>query len=172
MTIAVGRNRRLESKLGERLNRFGDRVRVLGWTNEMPQLLMSHHLLIGKAGGALVQETIAARCPMIVNQVIPGQEEGNAKLIESLGAGAVAGNAAEVPMLVRDAFANGGRKWLEWRENLRKASTSDASLRLADLVLNECDAVEDDQDRINKRLNGLRPAFAGRNEARSPAVAD
>jgi len=29
----------------------------------MPQLLMSHHLVIGKAGGAMVQEAIAAGCP-------------------------------------------------------------------------------------------------------------
>ena len=42
---------------------------------------MTHHLVISKAGGATVQEAIAARCPMIVNQVIPGQEEGNARLI-------------------------------------------------------------------------------------------
>jgi processive 1,2-diacylglycerol beta-glucosyltransferase len=60
---------------------YKDRVKVLGWTNQMPQFLMSHHLVISKAGGATVQEAIAARCPMIINQVIPGQEEGNAQLI-------------------------------------------------------------------------------------------
>ncbi|PYI82923.1 MAG: hypothetical protein DME26_16115, partial [Verrucomicrobia bacterium] len=42
-------------------------VLVLGWTNPMPQLMLSNHLVIGKAGGATVQEAIAARCPMIVN---------------------------------------------------------------------------------------------------------
>ena len=34
-----------------------------------------------KAGGATTQEAIAAKCPMIINQVVPGQEEGNARLI-------------------------------------------------------------------------------------------
>jgi hypothetical protein len=28
-----------------------------------------------------VQETIAAGCPMIINHVVSGQEEGNARLI-------------------------------------------------------------------------------------------
>ena len=46
----------------------------------MPELMMSNHLVISKAGSAIVQEAIAARCPMIINQVIPGQEEGNAEL--------------------------------------------------------------------------------------------
>ena len=63
----------------------GERASHLGWTNQMPELMMSHHLVISKAGGATVQEAIAARCPMIVNQVIPGQEEGNAELIEETG---------------------------------------------------------------------------------------
>ena len=85
LTITVGRDASLKAKLTERLREYGDRVHVYGWTNQMPRLLMSHHLVIGKAGGAMVQEAIAARCPMIINQVIPGQEEGNARLIEKLG---------------------------------------------------------------------------------------
>ena len=84
LTITVGRDASLKATLTERLREHGDRVHVYGWTNQMPRLLMSHHLVIAKAGGAMVQEAIAARCPMIVNQVIPGQEEGNARLIKKL----------------------------------------------------------------------------------------
>jgi hypothetical protein len=39
------------------------RVHIDGWTNRTPKLLMPHHLAIGTAGGARVQEAIAARCP-------------------------------------------------------------------------------------------------------------
>jgi len=49
---------------------------------------------------------------MIVNQVIPGQEEGNARLIETLDIGAVAEKKKEVRDLVEEAFATraaGGR---------------------------------------------------------------
>ena len=31
------------------------------------------------------QEAIAARCPMIVNQIVPGQEEGNYELLRRHG---------------------------------------------------------------------------------------
>ena len=79
LTIIAGRDPVLRAKLIERTRDVADRVKVLGWTNQMPELMMSHHLVISKAGGATVQEAIAARCPMIVNQVIPGQEEGNAR---------------------------------------------------------------------------------------------
>jgi UDP-N-acetylglucosamine:LPS N-acetylglucosamine transferase len=138
LTITAGRNAALKARLTHRFCDYGSRVQVLGWTNQMPQLLMSHHLLIGKAGGATVQETIAAACPMIINQVIPGQEEGNARLIEMLGGGAVAGHIHEVPQLVENALADGARQWSAWRKNLQKASRPDSAARIADLILQNC----------------------------------
>jgi UDP-N-acetylglucosamine:LPS N-acetylglucosamine transferase len=137
LTVTVGRDPDLRAKLIERTRKHADRVRILGWTNQMPELMMSHHLVISKAGGATVQEAIAARCPMIVNQVIPGQEEGNAELIWRFGLGAIAGKNREVAELVENAFAKKAAQWSEWRENLRKISHPDAALRIAELVLAE-----------------------------------
>jgi len=137
LTITVGRDPDLRTKLIERTRKYADRVRTLGWTNQMPELMMSHHLVISKAGGAVVQEAIAARCPMIVNQVIPGQEEGNAELIWRFGLGAIAEKNREMAELVENAFAKKAAQWSEWRENLRKLSRPDAALRIAELILAE-----------------------------------
>ena len=137
LTITVGRDPDLRLKLIERTRKHADRVRILGWTNQMPELLMSHHLVIGKAGGAIVQEAIAARCPMIINQVIPGQEEGNAELIWRFELGAIAGKNREVAELVENAFAKRATQWSEWRENLRQMSRPDAALRIGELILGE-----------------------------------
>jgi processive 1,2-diacylglycerol beta-glucosyltransferase len=137
LTITVGRDATLKAKLAERLREHGDRVRVYGWTNQMPRLLMSHHLVIAKAGGAMVQEAIAARCPIIINQVIPGQEEGNARLIRRLGVGAVAERGKEVRDLVEEVFARRASKWHLWRDNLERVSQPDAAIRIAELVLDE-----------------------------------
>ena len=139
LTITVGRDAEMKQELIERTQEHTARVNVLGWTNQMPQLLLNHHLLIGKAGGALVQEAIAARCPMIVNQVIPGQEEGNARLIRQLGLGVVADGNREVADAVQEAFRHRGRLWQEWRDNLAKISKPDAALRIAELVLAQCE---------------------------------
>jgi UDP-N-acetylglucosamine:LPS N-acetylglucosamine transferase len=148
LTITVGRDAELKSKLIERTRDFKDRVQVLGWTNQMPQLMLSHHLVIGKAGGAVVQEAIAARCPMIVNQVIPGQEEGNAQLIAEEKLGAIAERNREVPELVEEAFAHKARLWHEWRKNLSRISKPDAALRLAELVLDECESTDPTRKKI------------------------
>jgi processive 1,2-diacylglycerol beta-glucosyltransferase len=142
LTITVGRDASLKAKLTERLRKYSGRVALYGWTNQMPRLLMSHHLVIGKAGGATVQEAIAARCPMIVNQVIPGQEEGNARLLEALDIGAVAESDKDVRDLVEEAFAHKARLWQQWRDNLHKVSRPDAALRIAELVLEESNKAE------------------------------
>lgn len=172
LTITVGRDAELKAKLVERTKKLGDRVRVLGWTNQMPLLMMSHHLVVSKAGGATVQEAIAARCPMIVNQVIPGQEEGNARLIAEGKLGAIAERNREVVELVEEAFVHKARLWLEWRDNLSRMSRPDASLRIAELVLSECEWNDPGRKRI-KLFEGvgdrvMRPAGASgsRSEAR------
>lgn len=139
LTITAGRDPELRAKLIERTRDQEHRVKVLGWTNEMPKLLMSHHLVVSKAGGAIVQEAIAARCPMIINQVIPGQEEGNAELIEKLNLGAVVEKNKEVAEAVEMAFEKKAALWNEWRKNLKKVSQPDSAMKIAELVLDECE---------------------------------
>jgi processive 1,2-diacylglycerol beta-glucosyltransferase len=137
LTITVGRDAELKEKLVQRTEKFGDRVRVLGWTNQMPRLMLTHHLVVTKAGGATVQEAIAGRCPMILNQVIPGQEDGNAQLVKELDAGVVAEKNREVAEWIAKAFAGEARLWKKWRENLNKVARPEASLRIAELALQE-----------------------------------
>lgn len=140
LTITAGRDPDLRAKLIERTRDQEHRVKILGWTNEMPKLLMSHHLVIGKAGGATVQEAIAARCPMIINQVIPGQEEGNAELIQKFNLGAVVEKNKEVAEAVEMAFEKRAALWNEWRKNLKKISRPDAAKKIAELILDESES--------------------------------
>jgi processive 1,2-diacylglycerol beta-glucosyltransferase len=113
----------------------GRKIDILGWTDELPRLLCQSHLLIGKAGGATVQETIAAGCPMIINHIVSGQEEGNAQLIVETNSGAIAGSPAEVISQVEGAFVEDARQWREWRANIRRLSRPRASLEIAKFLL-------------------------------------
>ncbi len=160
LTITAGRDAELKAKLVKQTRDQADRVEVLGWTNQMPRLMMTHHLVVGKAGGATVQEAIAARCPMIVNQVIPGQEEGNARLIQQFGVGAAAEKNKEVAELVEEAFSHRARLWQEWRGNLEKVSKPGAAIRIAELILSETER-GDHLPRPNKLFETDRPARGG-----------
>ena len=148
LTITVGRDAELKAKIINRTRDLSHRVKVIGWTNQMPQLLMSHHLVIGKAGGAMVQEAIAARCPMIVNQIIPGQEQGNARLIADLRIGAVAVKNREAAEIVANSFEFDAAVWRLWRANMGRLSKPNASARIAELILSECDHLGREPNRI------------------------
>jgi len=133
LTVTVGRDEKLRRAI-ERV--AGDhKIDIFGWTDELPRMLCENHLLIGKAGGAMVQETIAAGCPMIINHVVSGQEEGNARLIVETNSGAIALSNEDVVAQVRSAFADSAKQWREWSANIGKLSRPRASLDIAEFLL-------------------------------------
>jgi processive 1,2-diacylglycerol beta-glucosyltransferase len=135
LTVTVGRDEDLRAQLEQISAEMGRPIEIHGWTPRMPELLMSHHLLIGKAGGATVQETIAARTPMLLTQIVPGQEEGNAKLLLQNQCGALCESADALGAAVERAFSNGAARWREWEKNITRLSRPDAALQIARFVL-------------------------------------
>ena len=133
LTVTVGRDEKLRRAI-EKAAR-GHQVEIFGWTDQLPRLLSENHLLIGKAGGATVQETIAAACPMIINHVVSGQEEGNAQLIVQTNSGAMALSSDEVIKHVGQAFAGQAEQWTEWSRNISELSRPRASLDIAEFLM-------------------------------------
>jgi len=138
LTITAGRDIKLQHLLADQTRKESSRVEIMGWTHKMPELLMTHHLLIGKAGGASVQESIAAECPMIVNQIVPGQEEGNWELLRQNNCGVLAEKPADVADWARKAFEKDAELWKTWKKNLRGISVPDSALRIARFLLDRC----------------------------------
>ena len=131
LTVTVGRDEVLRARLEQIARDAGRDVEMHGWTDRMPELVMSHHLLIGKAGGATVQEAIAARTPMLITQVVPGQEEGNARLLFQNGCGALCETPEVLAAQVRSLFANDAEQWKRWEENIARISKPDAARAIA-----------------------------------------
>ena len=135
ITCAVGRDEKLYRQLTALAAGRTRATEILGWTDQIPRLLMTHHVVVSKAGGATTQEAIAARCPMIVNQIVPGQEEGNYELLRRHGAGALAETPDAVIAELRRAFADGGRGWHAWRDALASLTRPDAARDIAAQVI-------------------------------------
>ena len=132
VTCAVGRNEALQGELSALALSRAAPTRILGWTDEIPRLLRSHHILISKAGGATTQEALAAGCPMIVNEIVPGQEEGNYELLRRHGIGAFAGTPERVLAELARAFAGGGNVWWQWRRAVDTLSRPFAARDIAE----------------------------------------
>jgi len=135
LTVTVGRDTRLFNSLKQLRDNSQRTFEIVHWSDDLPRLLHSNHLLISKAGGATVQEALAAGCPMIVNHVIPGQEEGNARYISEAGCGTIATSHDSVIAAVRNAFADDAAQWREWSANVERVSRPAAALEIARFLL-------------------------------------
>ena len=133
LTVTIGRADELRSEIEAAAD--GHPIKIVGWTNELPRMMHENHLLIGKAGGATVQETIAAKCPMIINHVVAGQEEGNARLIVETNSGVIAQSPRGVVAQVQRAFDDEAKQWREWAGNISKLSRPRAALDIAEFLL-------------------------------------
>lgn len=146
LTITVGRDMETHAMVERAIGAY-DRtrhpVKLIGWTKEVPNLLASHHLLISKAGGATTQETIAAGCPMIISQIAPGQEEGNAQLLVENGVGCLALSPKEIAEAVEKAFQEDGKICREWTANIAKLSRPDAARENARFILEQAGVARD-----------------------------
>lgn len=135
ITLTVGRDEVLLRKLERVAAAVGVNARFFGWTDQIPQLIAESHVVISKAGGATVQECLAAASPMLISQVVPGQEEGNATLIVESGAGRIADSPKTIVRTLEAAFAENGEIWRGWYHTARMLSRPSASDEIADWLM-------------------------------------
>jgi processive 1,2-diacylglycerol beta-glucosyltransferase len=135
LTVTTGRDARLFRAIEQVRESIGRSFEIIDWSDDLPRLLRSAHVVISKAGGATVQEAIAASCPMIINHIIPGQEEGNARLITETNSGAIAATHDEVIEQVERMFADDAAVWRTWSANVAQLSRPAASLEIAQFLI-------------------------------------
>ncbi len=143
VTVGVGRDTDLDEMARAKAATAPDRMEVignLGHLRRLPQLLREHHVVISKAEAGVVQEAIAARCPMIVHKIGSGQEEGNFSQLREANAGVQAERPREVIDWLERAFRDEGRLLALWRKNLEPLGRPDSALNLARFILEQAAA--------------------------------
>lgn len=78
--VVCGKNALLEDRLNE-LFTGEPRIKVLGWTSQMPLLMQAADCLIQNAGGMSCLEAIAVGLPIIFHNPIPGHGAWNAEVM-------------------------------------------------------------------------------------------
>jgi processive 1,2-diacylglycerol beta-glucosyltransferase len=137
LTAACGRDEELRGKLQKIGNTFSPPIKIEGWMSDLPEKIAASHLVIAKAGGATVQECLAASTPLVMSQVIPGQEEGNAELLTTAECGCTATSPQSVASAVRHAFSHGASVWRKWESNTLKIGKPDGAAAGAMILLEE-----------------------------------
>ena len=98
LTVVCGAARAVEARASREAARAGVRANVLGFERDMPGRMAAAHVIVGKAGGLTVSETLAAGRPMITVGTVPGNELANERLVVEGGAGYAADAGAVGPL--------------------------------------------------------------------------
>jgi processive 1,2-diacylglycerol beta-glucosyltransferase len=138
LTIVMGRNLALLRSRALLIRKeYAGRVRLIGWTRRIPKLLSGHHLAVGKAGGATVHECIAAGCPMLIHHLVPGQEEGNLRLLESIGGGKLCNKPSQLNEAVKAMLGDDACGWRKMKAGVALHGRKAGAVAAADLILGE-----------------------------------
>ena len=81
----AGKNEKMKDAFSSVVEEFNSQknVKILEFTNQVPELMSISDLVVTKPGGMTTTESLASHLPMIVINPIPGQEEENAEFLES-----------------------------------------------------------------------------------------
>lgn len=107
--IAIaGKNKKMKLKFQEIVeeHKANMRVKVLSFTNQIPELMSISDLVITKPGGMTTTESLASGLPMVIINPIPGQEEENAEFLESKGVGIWLKKQDNISDVFHDLFSN------------------------------------------------------------------
>ena len=132
LVIVTGRNPTLKLQL--QLANWKIPVRIFGFTREIPVLMAASDILVSKAGPSTVAESLAMGLPMIVSGYIPGQEDGNVKVVVRGKAGVYAPKPKLIAQTLREWLAPGSHALTEYSEAARKLGRPYAADRVADIV--------------------------------------
>jgi 1,2-diacylglycerol 3-beta-galactosyltransferase len=107
---------------------------IYGLAENMPDLMLASDAIICKAGGLIVTESLACGMPMLLIDVIPGQEEGNRDYVVKNGAGVLAETPMQMLETVSHWMTNGGRGLKETAQNACIVGRSNSAYDAVDLI--------------------------------------
>jgi processive 1,2-diacylglycerol beta-glucosyltransferase len=90
LTVVCGAAKELATRIAHEAKSAGVRANVLGFEKDMAARVAACHVVVGKAGGLTVSESLTAGRPMVIASAIPGNEELNARYVTRGGAAAAA----------------------------------------------------------------------------------
>ena len=132
--VVAGRDKDLKeaiesSNLSEKSN-----TKVFGFVSNMEELMTVSDVIFSKAGGLTVSECMAKGLPMIINKVIPGQEEDNVSYLVGKGAAIRVKSFDEVGGVVSELLSD-STKLASMKQAAKSIGKPDSATDLADFVI-------------------------------------
>ncbi len=107
---------------------------VYRFVPDMSILMLAADCIISKAGGLIITEALACGLPLLLIDVLPGQEVGNAEYVVANGAGELATDPLEALESLCHWLTGGGELLATRSENARRLGRPRAAYEVAELA--------------------------------------
>ena len=116
-------------------NNKQETIKVLPFTDKVPELMSISDLVITKPGGLTTSESLASGLPIIVINPIPGQEEENAEFLERAGAAVWLKKDSDPDAIINSILCD-ENKLNSMKENSSKLAKTHATEDICKICLN------------------------------------
>ena len=137
--IAIsGKNSKMNSNFKELVKKLNaeNRVKVLDYTNKVPELMSISSIVVTKPGGLTTSESLASNLPMLIINPIPGQEEENAEFLEAHNVAVWLKKEDDPNKVINDLF-NNPDKLNEMKKNAELLSKKDSTKDICKIIIND-----------------------------------
>jgi processive 1,2-diacylglycerol beta-glucosyltransferase len=132
--VVCGHNEKLYMQIKEISKRASNPVQVFGYVQDIHELMAISDLVITKAGGLTISESLAMELPMLLYRPIPGQEIQNAKFLVKSRVAVLAETRKHVSKYVKMLLSERPELLLTMRENTKKIKKPNAAEDIAQIT--------------------------------------
>lgn len=143
--IAIsGKNKKMNAKFNELVEATNsqDRIKVLEYTNKVPELMNIVLGVITKPGGLTVTECLVSGLPIVIINPIPGQEEENAEFLVNNNVAIWLKKGDNIARKLKNLSKN-MEKLNEMGENAKRLSKPNATADISQILISELEKEND-----------------------------
>ena len=131
-----GKNEKMKNTFSEIVTRNKKEisVKVLPYTDKVPELMSISDLVVTKPGGLTTSESLACNLPMVIINPIPGQEEENAEFLENKGI-AIWIKKKDSPKIVFQELLSSPEKLAQMKENTKQLAKPYSAENICNILL-------------------------------------
>ncbi|MGN1298591.1 MAG: glycosyltransferase [Candidatus Scatovivens sp.] len=138
--IAIsGKNQRMKKRFKDLIEatNSSDRVKLLEFTNKIPELMHIADFVVTKPGGLTITESLVSNLPIIIINPIPGQEEENAEFLEKYNTAIWIKKGDNIARTLKNLYRN-PEIFLEMSENTKKLANPNSTKDICKILLLNC----------------------------------
>jgi processive 1,2-diacylglycerol beta-glucosyltransferase len=148
IVVVTGRDHALKDKLEKLVKELNTQksVHILGYTEDMPELLSIGNVLVTKPGGLTTTEAIIKGIPMVIPYYIPGQEQENVDFL--LNNGLAIKTSKNYPLsTIIEMLMDSPWRMEEIAERMTRRRKTDSARKVAELAV---DLIEKSESKARK----------------------